>query len=385
VKRRLHVAIVCRGCREPGSVPSVALRQAEALHSRFDVSLVSDGFPDREPRGWQPCRVPMPPLSWLRRFSHVPRELAFAVTAHVALGRLHARRRVDALICHSHVVAAVTARLFRLHTGAPCTLVTHGDIFERPRGTYDRLQTLLYRAMTPAAYRDVAAVSALSPAMAELAVRGGARAVDVVVIPNGVALEDIGVRESDAKASDRDGVLKILFVGRLAPEKGVADLLDACLLLRTRGVPVRLEIAGEGPLAADLAARVAAARLADAVTFRGAVERTQLGRAYLGADVVCVPSLSDSLPGVMLEALACGTPVVGTRVGGIPSVVEEGRNGLLVPARNPAALAAALERFASSHDLREGMRARAANSVLPRFSWQETGRRLGTLIEGLAA
>ncbi|MDL1949117.1 glycosyltransferase family 4 protein, partial [Acidobacteria bacterium ACD] len=97
-----------------------------------------------------------------------------------------------------------------------------------------------------------------------------------------------------------------------------------------------------------------------------------------------VPSRSDSFPGVVLEALACGVPVIGSRVGGIPDVVTEGTNGLLVPPGRPRQLASAIARVAGDKNLLASMEGAARGSVWPRFAWEETGRQLRSVVAGVA-
>jgi glycosyltransferase involved in cell wall biosynthesis len=364
----------------------VALRHVEALQERFDVSLVSDGFPSADGFPGRGCEARVPDLRRLRRLAHVPNEILFALSALGSLMRLHRTHPVDAILCHGHVLAAVTGRMFRRSSGVPFVLVTHGDVFDRPKGTYGGALTALYRALTPAAYGEADAVIALSPCMSQLAIRGGATRGSVQVIPNGIAPEDIGLgAQMPARSPDADGMLRLLYVGRLALEKGVGDLLEACRHLRGRRFAFRLRVIGDGPLREELSRRAAEGGLNGAVTFCGSLQRRSLGAEYRAADVVCVPSVNDPLPGVVLEALAAGTPVIGTRVGGIPFMIEHGENGLLVEPSDPGALAAAIEAIAAPDGARQRMGRRAASSVLTRFSWETTGRRLAELMDRIGS
>src|SRR5262249_39088431 len=147
--------------------------------------------------------------------------------------------------CHSHAVAALTAAPFRARTGVRFGLVVHGDIFDRPQGTYDARQTAFYRHVTPRAYRSADVIFALSPHMAGLAVRAGASRGAVVVVPNGVDPADIGLQDIVARRRRGDG-LRLLYVGRLAVEKGVDVLVAACGLLPA-SLSVELDIVGTGP------------------------------------------------------------------------------------------------------------------------------------------
>ena len=129
-------------------------------------------------------------------------------------------------------------------------------------------------------------------------------------------------------------------MGRLSIEKGVTYLIDALKELRAKQADIRLLIVGEGEERANLQARVQLLSLREAVTFLG--ERAD-ARQIIGAlDVLVLPSVTEGLPNVVLEAFAYKTPVVATAVGGVPELVKDGETGWLVPPRDPRALAQAI-------------------------------------------
>lgn len=129
----------------------------------------------------------------------------------------------------------------------------------------------------------------------------------------------------------------VFFAGSLIPEKGIKTLLEAMALIGTS----RLVIAGEGPLLPELE-RLAKKRGLD-VAFKGFVTGDKLGELIGGCSFVAAPSLwYENFPSVVLEAFALGKPVVGSRVGGIPELIEHGANGLLVPAGDAGRLAGAM-------------------------------------------
>lgn len=147
----------------------------------------------------------------------------------------------------------------------------------------------------------------------------------------------------------RDEAPLVLAVGRLVEKKGFDVLVDACALLQARGVAFRCEIIGGGAEAAPLRARIAAAGLDARLALRGVLP-TEAVAARLGdAALVTLPCVVgedgnvDALPTVLLEAMACARPVVSTRLSGIPEIVDDGATGLLVPPRDAAALADALQ------------------------------------------
>jgi glycosyltransferase involved in cell wall biosynthesis len=345
----VHLAIVCPGLGSGGGVANIALGQARALAAHADVTCISDSIPAEEPPGIRFVRVRPRSLRWLRRLQHVPAEILFAKRA---LQSLRSLPPVDFVIAHGHTVAWFTARPY----GVPFGLVVQADIFERPRGTYDPRLTVFYRWVTPRAYRAANVIFALSRQMADFALLRGARHVEVVF--PGIDPAELGPA---VPVPNDGGPFRILSVGRLSVEKGLDDLLDACALLEVRH---ELTIAGDGPLREHLRSRAGAN-----VVFRGALPRNQLGAVYAAHDVFCIPSRSEPFGLVVLEALACGVPVIGTSVGGIPHMVTDGMNGLLVAPGQPVALAAGLARLAGDEKLRSSLAGNARSSALTRFSW----------------
>jgi glycosyltransferase involved in cell wall biosynthesis len=152
-----------------------------------------------------------------------------------------------------------------------------------------------------------------------------------------------------AERTSRD----LLFVGRLEERKGVDILLDAVALLKASGSDVRLKIVGNGPQREALQRQTAALSLAAVVTFAGTKDEAAVAEALRYSDVLVVPSLSEGLPVVIMEALASGVPVVASAVDGIPELVREGETGRLVPPSDPQALAKTIEQMLKDPGLRQ--------------------------------
>jgi colanic acid/amylovoran biosynthesis glycosyltransferase len=168
--------------------------------------------------------------------------------------------------------------------------------------------------------------------------------------------------------------LRVLTPARLVEKKGHEHLLEAVPLLRARGVAVRLDLAGEGPLGPVLRQRVKEGGLEDEVAFLGTVSHEELLRR-LGAgewDAVVLPSVVtksgelEGIPVALIEAMAQGVPVVGTETGGIPELLGGGA-GMLVPPEDPGALAAALAELASDPARRAALAAAGRARVEERF------------------
>jgi glycosyltransferase involved in cell wall biosynthesis len=191
-------------------------------------------------------------------------------------------------------------------------------------------------------------------------------------------------------AADRDELspLRIVAVGRMVPKKGFDVLVEAVAELTARGVELELVIAGEdGPDAAEIR-RLVAERCPDAVQFTGPLTQCELLALYRGADVFALACRVDAdgdrdgIPNVMVEAMAAGLPVVSTAVSGIPELVRDGENGLLVPPEDPGALASALLRLATDVPLRDRLAAAGRDTVAERFDGDVLARRMAGLFRG---
>lgn len=166
-----------------------------------------------------------------------------------------------------------------------------------------------------------------------------------------------------------DGAPLLLSVGNLVPLKGHDLCIDALAELRASHPQARLLIVGKGPERERLQSQARAHGLADAVTFVGPVPNEELARWYSAADVLLLASSREGWPNVLLEAMACGTPVVATRVGGIPEVVAESCAGRLFDRREPSGIAAAVGELLAHLPDREAVRQYAG-----RFGWSETSQ-----------
>jgi D-inositol-3-phosphate glycosyltransferase len=188
----------------------------------------------------------------------------------------------------------------------------------------------------------------------------GADPSRIAVIPCGVDTNLFlpGDQVAARAALGLDDQPRLLYVGRLAPIKGLETLLDAIARLRAAGTRVHLSIVGgdaDEPLnghEGELRARLARLDLGGAVTFVGAQPQERLRAWYVAADTTVLPSHYESFGMVAMEAMACGVPVVASRVGGLQTTVRDGVTGLLVPDHDPAALAGALDRLLGDADLR---------------------------------
>ena len=234
----------------------------------------------------------------------------------------------DADLVHAHWLPAGAVALT---TGKPFVVQLWGTDVELARRATPVARTVLRRARL---------VICASNALADSARELGAR--EVRVIPSGVDVPEEVAEEAEPP--------EVLFAGRLSPEKGILELVEAA-----NGMT--LVVAGDGPLRD---------RVPGALGF---VPHHALGPLYERAAVVAVPSHREGFGVVCAEAMAYGRPVVAGAVGGLLDLVADGETGLLVPPRDVPALREALERLIGDRELRRRMGEAARERVRSRFAW----------------
>ena len=206
------------------------------------------------------------------------------------------------------------------------------------------------------------------------------------------------------RVSQNQDKLHILSCGSLYPRKGFSDLLEACRLLRNRGWNFCCTIIGEGPLRRRLELFVRQHQLEQCVQLLGALPQKEVIHHYREADLFVLPCMTDYLgwdefftdpllllevglaipfrpitdgiPNVLVEAMAIGVPVISTTVAGVPELIEDERTGLLVPERNPAALAKAIERLLKDPCKGQELAQKAKVAVGQRFDRSKNIREL---------
>lgn len=242
----------------------------------------------------------------------------------------------------------------------------------------DSLTGILARLQGPVSYRleqqlfDRAGkiVAVANSVAAELAAYGVDRS-RVAVLGNGVDTALFSPNGTNANTS----LPYILTAGRLAPRKGLEDLIQCAQLVRQQIPSVRFLIAGSGPLEGALRDEIARRNMKANVILLGHIaDHRQMVELYRGAAAYLHPAHYEGLPTVLLEAMACGRPVVATAVSGALDVIQDERNGLLTPPRCPQQLASAVLRLLADPRLGERLGAVALDTIQQRYSWEVVGR-----------
>jgi glycogen synthase len=197
------------------------------------------------------------------------------------------------------------------------------------------------------------------------------------VVPNGVDLQLFHPAQPSAETAN--GRIKCLAVARLVERKGLDTLIRAIAQLE----PGRFELAivGDGPDRTALRELAVSLGVAQKVQFLGSLHRAEVAQRYREADLFTLPSTAESFGNVFAEALASGLPVVATRVGGIPDLVEHGTNGLLVPPGDPVALAQAIRYLGSDPELRQQMSQCNRTKAEATYEWAQVTSRYLSIYE----
>ncbi len=286
-------------------------------------------------------------------------------------------------LIHAHWVLpnGVPAALAAWQANLPLVISLHGsDVYLAER----------HWALAGAAgmaFRAANAVTACSGDLHQRGLRLGARTADSRVIPYGVNPQEFRpdpAAQSQVRAElaqQRGTPLPetaplVLGLGRLVYKKGFAVLLDAWPQVLAQHPQALLVLVGYGDLREQLEQQAARLGIAGQVHFTGQLERQRAAAYLAAADVFALPIVrdqgTDGLPNVLLEAMGAGRPIVASRVAGVPDVIVDGQHGLLVPDRNPAALAAALLRLIDDRALAERLGAAARQRIATELTWEQT-------------
>jgi glycosyltransferase involved in cell wall biosynthesis len=191
------------------------------------------------------------------------------------------------------------------------------------------------------------------------------------LIENGIDVEEFtrqqSIHERKKELGLSDAEIVIVAVGRLSPEKGFDLLISAIDVLKQKGLKTQLLIAGSGDIQPQLQCLIEQLGLSDQVRLLGHVSDPR--QLYEAADLVVLSSHREGLPNVLLEAMALEVPVVATRVNGVPRLVQDGVNGLLVSPGSVDELASAIGRLAGNLHDRQHLAIAGRETVVKKFSF----------------
>lgn len=195
---------------------------------------------------------------------------------------------------------------------------------------------------------------------------------EVSVIPNGIDLTsfgDLSRKEARSKLQIKEGEKVILFVGTLRPVKGVRYLIEAMSGVNQDHPKAKLMLVGDGEEREELESLVEEFGLNERVKFIGRVQNEEIPQYMVASDVLVLPSLSEGFPVTILEAMASGLPIVATKVGGLPEIIKDGENGILVESKSPDEIAEKVLLILGDDGLREKISGNNRGEA-KRYSWK---------------
>lgn len=272
-------------------------------------------------------------------------------------------------IVHTHLFTADTwGRLVARLAGVPLVFSTVHSV----NSWQGRVHRLVDRTLALVTTRLIACTAQVAD---KLHKQDGINATRIVTLANGVDLQrfaDVTPVDIEQELDAAGSAPWLAVLGRLEPVKGQAYLLECLALLRDQGTDFRCVLIGDGPERDALVEQVARLQLTKHVWFAGFRDNVP---AWLAAiDVLVMPSRWEGLPMALLEAMALGKPIVAHAVGGIPDVVRDGQEGLLVAPHHPQQMMQALGRLLGDAALREQMGAKALSRVRAHYSAEALAR-----------
>ena len=283
------------------------------------------------------------------------------IQALAALARVLSRHRVDVIHGHTSrglVYAALTRRLLR----RPAVASAHGfnSAHAQMRPAAARLATWVKRT----AVASLDGITVAADAIRGAVVRLGIPKEKIDVVYAGIDTSRFYPRRTQVAP-----VLRVGAAGRFIPIKGLRFYVEAACLLLDQGAPAEFRLYGDGPEGAALRSLVKARGHAGRIEFLPF--QPDFEKILREWDIAVVPSVVDSFPFLVLEAMATGIPVVASRVGGIPEALHDGVEGLLVPASRADLLASAVNRLLADASMRERMGAAGLAACRQRFTWRQ--------------
>ena len=297
----------------------------------------------------------LPTLNLLSWVTGTPYPILRGVSSHVR------RINPDLVHVHSHLFLSSYQAVRATHSiGMPSVVTIHGVTAQR--GWFLNLYQQAYlRTMAKMLFRDVSAIVCLTKSDAELIAEIAGDASKIHIIPNGVNIDFFKPGEECANRL-------VVWTGRFVFEKGLNLLVEAAKIVSQQIPDARFLLIGSGPLENSIARRVKELGLSEVIRFTGPLERGEIAEVLRKATVFALPSLKEGLPRSILEAMACGVPVVGSDISGINDVVIDGQNGILVPPREPEMLAHKIMTILEDKVLRKRLGGKARESIVQRHN-----------------
>jgi len=246
--------------------------------------------------------------------------------------------------------------------GKPCIVTIHGVFAER--GPFvNFLQFAYMRTLGLEIFKNANRIICLTRTDANEIIKIGCPEKKIRIIPNAVDTEKF--KPSKVRRDDL-----IVWTGRFVPEKGIEYLIKAAKIVCENIRYCRFLLIGHGPLKQKILKLISKYGIERFVDIIGPLARDKIAKILKSATIFAFPSLREGMPLSVLEAMACGLPVIGSNVPGIKDIIIDGENGILVPPRNPEKLADAILTILNDRTLRQKIGQNARELILKKYSWE---------------
>lgn len=300
--------------------------------------------------------------------------------------KLMKKEKVDLIHSHWLIPSGLTACFCKKTFKKPFVATTHGsDVFPFRKSFLKKFLKITLRDC------DICTVNSTATAAAVSEIAGISH--KLLVIPPGVNPKVfhpiIPIKNSEVKSRNGDTIPKILTLTRLIKWKGTRYLIEAMAIVLKQLPEARLIVCGDGVERNNLEELAQRLGLSKNIKFMGRVPNDQLPDYYRKASVFVLPSIvndtgeTEAFGVVLLEAMACGTPVVGSNVGGIPDIITDGWNGYLTKEKNPQDIADKIIKILSDREMGKRFSENGLQKINERFSWEVVVKQISDVYERL--
>jgi len=315
----------------------------------------------------------------LNRWSYllIPFYIFFAIITMLRFARSY---EIDLIYAHwvlpNGFPAAIVSKLLNI----PLVISIHGS------DAYIANKNKMFQIIAKWTFSQAKSVTACSPTLKEMAILAGAP-LDTILLPYGVYSDQFSPN-SDEKKSNK---LRIAALGRLVYKKGFENLVNAMEIIHRIHPETELLIGGDGPLLNPLKELATKHSLNSIISFLGRIPWDHTRDFLINADIFVLPSIIDSqgnvdgLPNVLLEAMACGCPTVASDISGVPLVVINNYNGILVPPGDQDALASAIIKLIELPKFRRELGDHARKTIEETLDWKVVGERIQNILKNAIA
>ena len=311
-----------------------------------------------------------------------PGYTSYLYSAFKKISELHKSNKIDIIHAHQAYPAGAIAFFMKKKFNIPYIITSHGQVL------IDTAKDIRFRPLINLALKNASTVIGVSHELAELSIKYGALKNKTIVKPNAVYVKRFNPEVSGDRVRKKYSIPSdapvVLTLRRLVPKTGVQYVVDGASQIIKNNSAVRFLIVGEGPLKSSLEAKVKSLGVEKNFIFTGSIPNDQVQDYIAASDMSVLASLAEATSIACLEVMACGKPVVVSSVGGLPEIVTNNKNGIIVPfpiekstyidyglpKETVQALTDAIITLINDKALRAQMGADAAKTVQENFSWK---------------